>query len=135
MSKEKEYVKLDEKVAVQIMGWKPHYDDGCLISFMTNDDKLLFFCDDPSERDWKPSLELFQAFQVIDALRRNKDIYLDVKCDLDGYSLSAYIDGTLYEYHKRVQLTELPLWICEIALESIKPKEPIPVVTAVIRKG
>lgn len=111
--------ELDQKVAIEIMKWKPHYQEGNLISFMTTDDKLLFFSEHPNERDWKPSLDLFQAYQVIENLRQD-DVFIDVKCDVDGYWLSVYKEGTFYEFKNRVSMSELPKEICQIALKSLQ---------------
>jgi len=129
-----EQAKLDKKVALQIMKWKPHYHEGKLISFMTDNDKLLYFSEDERERDFKPSQDINHAFEVVESLR-NADIYMDIQCDIEGYHLGVHIEGTQYDYHKHVSLSELPFLICEIALEAMKPKEPIPVYTAIIHRG
>ena len=124
-----EHVEIDLKVAEKIMKWKVHKDDdGDVISLMTHKDKLLFFCDDPSERDWKPSLALEQAMEVIELLRK-KDLFIDIKCDVDGYFLSYYKDGTHYELKRRFQLGDLPKEICLTALEAIKPQRKSKMVT------
>jgi hypothetical protein len=50
--------EIDRLVTKKVMGWEPFYDDGDLISFVT-EFGTLFFSDDESE--WNPTLDMEDA--------------------------------------------------------------------------
>ena len=117
---EQVYAELDKRIAIDIMRWKPHYVDGSLRCFMTNNDKMLFYSESQHERDWQPSSNLMEAYQVIEHLRKEM-VYLDVKCDSNGYWMELCTEGDHFEFKQRVAFAELPKYICEIALKTIYP--------------
>jgi len=133
MEKEKVLYELDRLTAEQIMKWKPHYHGDRLVSFMTDQDKLVYFAEESSERDWKPSELMEQSFQVMEALR-DADIYMDIKSDVEGYWLSVYQEGTHYEWENRVSLQELPKQICLTAIKTLIPKSNEVILTTTIVK-
>ena len=58
--------EIDRLVAEKVMGWEPFYDDGDLISFVT-EFGTLFFSDDESE--WNPTIDIADAWLVAEKLK------------------------------------------------------------------
>jgi len=62
--------EIDRLVAEKVMGWEPVYDDGDIISFITEYGTLLFFSDD-DECEWNPSTDIRDAWQVVEKMKRS----------------------------------------------------------------
>ncbi|MGG3987424.1 BC1872 family protein [Bacillus smithii] len=61
------YEKINQLVAEKVMGWEPVYDDGDIISFITEYGTLFFSDDD--ECEWNPSTDIQDAWQVVEKLK------------------------------------------------------------------
>ncbi|KFZ32520.1 hypothetical protein JS44_03405 [Anoxybacillus flavithermus] len=101
------------------MGWEPVYDDGDLISFVTEFGTLFFSDDDESE--WSPTIDIADAWQVVEKLRE-QDIFTDIRMNSDGkYEVSMYelYDQDFEWLAIRVSDRNVSLAICLAALKAV----------------
>ncbi|HEY8542624.1 MAG TPA: hypothetical protein VIL29_09590 [Pseudothermotoga sp.] len=108
--------EIDRLVAEKVMGWEPYYDDGDLISFIT-DAGSLFFSDD-DECEWNPTTTIQHAWQVVEKLidngydftiyNHNKEFNVEINIEEDDKHLWFYGEAN-----------SAPLAICLAALKAV----------------
>ncbi|WP_199425796.1 BC1872 family protein [Thermaerobacillus caldiproteolyticus] len=108
--------EIDRLVAEHVMGWEPVYDDGDLISFVT-EFGILFFSDD-DEREWSPTIDIADAWQVVEKLidegydinvyNHNKEFNVEINIEEDDKHLWFYGEAD-----------SAPLAICLAALKAV----------------
>jgi hypothetical protein len=110
--------EIDRLVAEKVMGWKPFYDDGDLISFITEFGTLFFSDDDESE--WNPTINIADAWQVVEKLK----IAVIPQADESPKNMRylAEIDDRPLGKHYEVFAETAPLAICLVALKAVDVK-------------
>ncbi|WP_199426265.1 BC1872 family protein [Thermaerobacillus caldiproteolyticus] len=106
--------EIDRLVAEHVMGWEPVYDDGDLISFVT-EFGILFFSDD-DEREWSPTIDIADAWQVVEKLNED-DFDFQVWREKGKYNVEFSKD--FFYLYGFAESETAPLAICLAALKAV----------------
>jgi Phage ABA sandwich domain len=110
--------EIDRLVAEKVMGWEPFYDDGDLISFVTEFGTLFFSDDDESE--WNPTIDIADAWQVVEKLKNTGDVLIAKDFDDNQWEVEITIwQNESIHKHFVVKAETAPLAICLAALKSV----------------
>ncbi|MED5050605.1 hypothetical protein P9850_01810 [Anoxybacillus rupiensis] len=112
--------EIDRLVAEKVMGWEPVYDDGDLVSFVTEFGTLFFSDDD--ECEWSPTIDIADAWKVVEKLRESKKFTLHDVLDKNDnkvyYAQFHWIEMRYVEY-VGAHANTAPLAICLAALKAV----------------
>lgn len=110
--------EIDRLIAEKVMGWEPVYDDGDLISFVTEFGTLFFSDDDESE--WSPTIDIADAWKVVEKIIEQFGSYSLTKIKDGGhYCEVLYWNHGAFDVIAEAEAKTAELAICLAALKSV----------------
>ncbi|UAT29475.1 hypothetical protein K7T73_12780 [Bacillus badius] len=109
--------EIDRLVAEKVMGWEPNLDDdGTVLSYDTEFGNLFFY--DDNENDWSPSVNIQDAWKVVDEMRANREFRFEL-VTTESFSLNYKCRFRLDDVFVKVVSKSAPLAICLAALKAV----------------